>query len=233
MGVDCLLPLIGEDSRQRSTPSFFSTHCKKEVVKVKLFGLSIGTENTKLGPIYNFSLPSITTCPGASDWCLKRCYAHRYERIRPNCQAAYQKNYELTRDIDRFVELMSGALPRLLPCFRIHVAGDFYSAQYLSSWLSICQAYPKVLFWTYSRCWNRPELLPILKELKRQPNCQVFASTDETMPLPPKGWRTAFVDRDPRAKGILCPEQTGEVKSCLDCGYCFQQKEGHVIFKVR
>ena len=52
------------------------------------------------------------------------------------------------------------------------------------------------------------------------------------MPHPPSGWRTAFVDIDPRANGMPCRHQQGEVDSCLECGYCFNEHTGNVVFKV-
>jgi hypothetical protein len=200
---------------------------------LQLFGLRIGTENTKLGPVYSFSLPSLSSCPGASEWCKKHCYAKRYERIRPKCREAYQSNMDLLGDMEQFITLMSGALPRLLPCFRIHVSGDFTSVPYIKAWSSICKAYPGVKFWSYTRSWNIPEFLPALNQLRRLPNVQLFASTDPTMPLPPKGWRVAFIQNDQRSLGEKCLEQSGQAGSCMDCGYCFVEKTGNVVFKVR
>ena len=90
-----------------------------------LFGMTLGTGNSKLGPVLNWSLPSLTTCPGASAWCRKYCYADRYERRRPRCRSAYENNLAETKDSGRFVHLMTNLLPRILPCFRIHVSGDY------------------------------------------------------------------------------------------------------------
>ena len=201
---------------------------------MNLFGITLGTENTKLGPVFNFSLPSRITCPGASPWCKKHCYAWRYERRRPRCRNAYQRNLELTRNPDQFAERMIAVLPRLLPCFRIHVSGDFpEDRDYIQAWIKICQAFPQMKFWAYTRSWVQPDLYLALERLQELPNMNLFLSTDPTMPLPPGEWRVAFIEGDPRAKGILCPEQIGERNSCLDCGYCFLEKEGNVIFKIR
>ena len=40
----------------------------------------IGNGNQKVGPLATFSLPSETTCPGASEWCSQNCYALRMEK---------------------------------------------------------------------------------------------------------------------------------------------------------
>ena len=199
---------------------------------MRLFGVSLGERNTKLGDVFTFSLPSHTTCPGASPWCLKHCYAYRYERLRPVCLRAYQRNLVLTQRSDEFVRLMVGVLPRILSCMRIHVSGDFYGTRYVESWYQICAAFPQTLFWSYTRSWAVPELLPSLERFRELSNVQLMASTDRTMPLPPKGWRVAFIETDSRAHGMRCSEQTEEQESCLACGYCFRKDKGDVIFKV-
>ena len=84
----------------------------------------------------------------------------------------------------------------------------------------------------YTRSWIVEDLLPALEQLRDIPNMQLFASVDNTMPLPPKGWRVAFIENDPRADGLLCNEQTNQKESCLSCGYCFEQNSGNVIFRV-
>lgn len=96
--------------------------------------------------VITFSLPSHTTCPGASPWCLEHCYAHRYERLRPACRRACQCNLMLAQQPDEFVRVLTGLLPRILPCMRIHVSGDFHSAQYCDGWRQICAGFPQTRF---------------------------------------------------------------------------------------
>ena len=199
---------------------------------MRLFGISLGEGNMKVGEVFTFSLPSKTTCPGATAWCLTHCYAWRYEQIRPACQKAYQSNLALATDTERFQRTMIGVLPRIMPSFRLHVSGDFFNADYCSAWFEICKAFPQTRFWGYTRSWAAAELREALKRLRDLPNMQLFASVDPTMPLPPEGWRVAFVLTDPRARGMLCNSQAGEENSCLACGYCFERDKGNVIFKV-
>lgn len=199
---------------------------------MKLFGVSLGEGNPKVGEVLTFSLPSKKTCPGASLWCLKHCYANRYEQRRPNCQAAYLENLNLANNIEEFKKVMTGVLPRIIPYFRIHVSGDFFSEEYIKAWTEICKAFPQTIFWSYTRSWTIPELRSALDELKSLPNVQLFASVDIVMPLPTEDWRIAFTDIDPRANGIICNTQNGEENSCVNCGYCFRQSKGNVIFKV-
>ena len=188
--------------------------------------------NTKVGNVRTFSLPAYATCPGASAWCLKNCYAARIERIRPNCRTAYSRNLTLSLLPDTFVSLMLKSLPEDTPLVRIHVGGDFYCQDYIQAWEEICRARFLTRFWSYTRSWTLSKMLPFLERLKDLPNFQLFASCDPDMPMPPKGWRTAYINRDFRAEGLHCPHQQGRAESCLTCGYCFQDHSGDVIFTV-
>jgi len=192
----------------------------------------LGKGNIKVGPILTFSLPSRFTCPGASRWCAKHCYAARFERIWPNCRLAYSRNLLLTWNIPRFVRLMLRNIPKNLPVLRIHVSGDFHDPSYIYGWIKIARARPRTQFWAYTRSWTMPTLLPALEQLRALPNCHIFASVDPDMPDPPAGWRVAYLDIDPRAQGVPCLHQHGKAKSCFECRYCFRPGKGNVVFKV-
>jgi len=142
------------------------------------------------------------------------------------------RNLALSLDLDRLIEQVLEALPEDAPVVRIHVGGDFYSVEYVDTWRFICEARPNTQFWAYTRSWTQPELREALERLRALPNVELFASTDTAMPLPPEGWRVAFIEDDSRASGLACPHQQGHVASCLDCGYCFRKKAGNVVFQI-
>ena len=192
----------------------------------------VSTGNVKVGRVWTFSLPSFVTCPGASFWCRRHCYAWRLERLRPTCRRAYIRNLALSLEPDRFVEEVLRTLPEDAPFVRVHVGGDWYSVEYARSWLTICQARPDTRFWCYTRSWAAPTLRPALEQLRALNNMQMLGSVDLDMPLPPQGWRTAFLDIDHRANGLPCRHQQGQGESCLECGYCFRTDTGNVVFKV-
>ena len=194
--------------------------------------LCLPSGNSKVGKVRTFSLPAYATCPGASAWCLKNCYAARIERLRPNCHTAYSRNLTLSLLPDTFVSNMVESLPEDTPLVRIHVGGDFYCQDYIQAWEEICRARPWTRFWSYTRSWTLNRMLPSLERLRDLPNIQLFASTDPDMPLPPNGWRKAYINKDFRAEGIHCPHQQGKAGSCLSCGYCFKDRLGDVIFTV-
>ena len=124
-----------------------------------LFGITFGEGNSKIGDIFNFSLPSIKTCVGKSTWCEKHCNMAKFEQFRPNCLQAYRRNFVLAKQTEKFRETVIGILPRILPAFRIHVSGDFWSKEYIQSWIRICKAFPQTRFWGYTRSWMIQELV--------------------------------------------------------------------------
>jgi len=88
----------------------------------KLMYISKGNKMT--GTIPTFSLPTVITCPGATDFCKKVCYARVSERI-------YQ--HVLKRRIRNLWQILSGSwVPKMIEIikernikyFRIHEAGE-------------------------------------------------------------------------------------------------------------
>jgi hypothetical protein len=163
---------------------------------------------------------------------MRHCYAARFERLWPNCRAAYSRNLVLSWNAQRFVRAMLRCIPRDLPFLRIHVSGDFHSAPYADAWTAIARKRPNTQFFAYTRSWTVPSLLPALDRLRALQNCHVFASVDPDMPDPPPGWRVAYLDIDPRANGVPCLHQHGQAKSCYACRYCLRPGKGNVVFKV-
>lgn len=136
-----------------------------------LFGLTFGEGNIKLGKIFTFSLPSQVTCPGVSPWCKKVCNAHRFERLRPTCRNAYKRNLLIAKNQKLFTKTAIGILPRILTCMRIHVSGDFWSPEYIESWIQICSAFPQTKFWAYTRSWVVPELFKVFGTPQEPSQC--------------------------------------------------------------
>jgi|TARA_Y100000310_G_scaffold266220_1_gene277646 hypothetical protein len=176
------------------------------------------SKKTKLGRVATVNRPAGTTCPGASEWCARDCYA-KHGLFRTFGHQARYGAATLT-------------LPaKLPPVVRLHVSGDFDTVEYVRLWIEKVKANPDTLFWAYTRSWNVPELLPELEALRVLPNMQLFASVDPTMPEPPKGWRIAHV-ADSRFRGMECLEQNGKMPDCETCGYCFWKGKGNVEFNL-
>ncbi len=184
-----------------------ATAVRSRRVKAPKGLLKSGEHNRKLGAwIWQFSIPAKHTCPGRTPTCEKVCYilkgfytttATRTDEYR----AAYR--FSLTEDFEtevlRLIDLHD------IRTLRIHVSGDFYSAEYATKWLRIARARPNTGFYTYTRSWRRPKILAVLRRFSRLPNVQLFWSEDrDTGPSPTvKGVMRAFMIVDKADEALV------------------------------
>ena len=140
--------------------------------------------NDKLGAsISSFSLPHGTDkdCPGRTAACTKLCYVTRYtNRFR----ISYDAN-RTSSELPDFVSKMSREA-RLARVVRVHVSGDFYSADYVRKWIQIARQTHGTLFYAYTRSWRGGDvkMLEALIELSRLPNFVLNISTDRDTGIP-------------------------------------------------
>lgn len=225
-----------------------------------------GWSDTKVSQTFAFSLPAIKTCPGRSQLCASVCYANRSRFRFANVQDSLDRRYRLSRRPD-FVQIVNQDLAQIRPVFersphqkyicacRIHVSGDFYSANYARKWLAIIRANPDVYFFTYTRSWRVRSIRPYLRAMSRLPNCKLLLSCDRETGLPPRSYHLdrlpiawmALDDQDvpPRpvrvvfrvrrqtvqkkmGNSVVCPAEngTGQEVHCLQCRHCFQGEPG-------
>jgi hypothetical protein len=201
----------------------------------------ISPNNTKLGKIPSFSLPAISSCPGATSWCSGKCYADKVSRIYKNAAKSYQTNFEAAKNNKDFVLLVNTELSKLsnkgIKTFRFHVSGDFFDVKYIHNWVSIAKTNPNMMFYGYTRSWSIPNMLPHLETLRGLQNVILFASTDMSTTQPiPTGWREAYAgDAQPlwKPKMVFCLEQAGKLSTCDTCKLCFNPKSTiNIYFKT-
>ena len=179
---------------------------------------------------------SITTCPGATPWCRLKCYAKNpAKRISwPKNVSKYASNLVLFFEVgpERFAELLVEKIKRvqrrynMLKIVRVHVAGDFFSDEYVEAFRIVAESLPDYQFYAYTRSWLIPELVPSLERLKRLSNFVIYASTDPDTGPPPPGWLEACcVDTKykpgfkPYTKTIRCRGEVADLY-CEDCKIC-------------
>jgi hypothetical protein len=135
---------------------------------------------------------------------------------------------------------------RWVGCVRIHVSGDFYSADYVRKWLAIARACPQTRFFGYTRSWRRPDIAEALAELARCKNVRLWYSCDRDTGIPDRlprrvrlAWMQAQADElPPRADlvfrvqrlrkrvakriglALVCPVENGATGHRTDCGRC-------------
>jgi hypothetical protein len=185
------------------------------------------------------------TCPGATEECLRICYAARPVTEDGAVYRMWLRN--ASSDVP--------PIPAECKILRLHVSGDFDSIWYINNWIARIAERPDVTMWVYTKSWRVPELLPYLEKLRALPNVQMFASMDKSkQDFPPTGWRRAWIDGDARGghpqlvrahmddpvthnlitydgtPSYVCPEETKRQPNCEACKYCFEGKANDVTF---
>lgn len=155
--------------------------------------------NGKTAVIANaFGLPSGTaySCPGATSFCERICYAGKLEKIYKGVKSVILSNYEtlLYADYLNGIEGMADILFHMVndfvvetmarqekgkPAtfdFRIHWDGDFFSRDYASAWADVIRLFPDVQFWVYTRSFT--EDMFVVDIISDIPNLTVYLSAD-------------------------------------------------------
>ena len=185
--------------------------------------VSIGTGNRKIGLIPSWSLPQGETCnPRLRRYCSNSCYANKIKRLFPNVWDMWQHNLWMLENHPVLTEMLIQkylytALPQVM---RLHVAGDFYSKDYLAMWKRIAENTSGTVFYGYSKMdgIDHATLPPNLRILRSQwpgmpaprqrnvkRNCWVQDGTEKRIPknaikccgdCPKCGFKCAFADLD-------------------------------------
>lgn len=132
--------------------------------------LSFGLGNAKLIDTATFTIPAGHTCPGACE-CLAsvsddgrltdgpkqrfRCFAATLEVAFKPLFRMVRRNLEKlqrAKTVERMTNLIHLSLPaRRYHLVRVHVGGDFYSAQYFMAWMEVARRNPDRLFYAYTK----------------------------------------------------------------------------------
>lgn len=202
--------------------------------------------NAKTGPdIFIWNLPPGATCPGATSLCRKHCYADKYITRFSIDYADFMKQSKASNFVDVMVEEIERSGAKVV---RIHVAGDFYSAEYTRKWFQIAKRCPTVVFYCYTKSWRKPRIYPAANALRMLPNVELWWSCDsecigEGVPegriaymsvddndKPPKEYVDLLfrVNRHTIRKSLngtrCCPKESGdppENMTCQTCRLCF------------
>ena len=182
----------------------------------------------KGGPFRGYSIFTLTleerkTCP---DSCFhyKTCFGN-------NMPFAHRIIHgpELEKRIVQEVAELSDTFRGVL--IRLHVLGDFYSADYVRAWHGILARHDNVAVWGYThrRPWSA-----IGKEIKSARDTFGMRWSIRWSDAPKmKSQFTANserLDQPEPGRAIVCPEQTGASPSCADCMLCWMQPNQRIIF---
>ncbi len=177
-------------------------------------------KNRKLGliPSFNISTEPCRKIKQCRNCYAKYCYARKIERIYRAFRLKNLENYKLSLKKD-FTGKAVKELKFLGDYFRIHTSGEFYNQEYLNKWFRIARAYPKKIFYCYTKRYD-------LSFYKRPKNMIIYLS-DDYLALQKYYNRfdgVAYVRFD-KSKPIeagfkLCTNQTNKEVQCSDCLLC-------------
>ena len=82
-----------------------------------------------------------------------RCFSASQEALLPNVYSLRKGNFDALRDmhINDMIHYLRTDLPKDAGIIRIHVAGDFFSADYMQAWYNVALMNPNVLFYAYTK----------------------------------------------------------------------------------
>jgi hypothetical protein len=142
----------------------------------------------------SFGLPSgvAFSCPGATSFCEKICYAGKLEKVYTGVRNVLMHNWNLLNGAD--FDTMHSLIWDMLVSFedetrkqiakgvnasydfRIHWDGDFFSRDYAEAWARAIVEFPMINFWVYTRSFTGP--VQVIDILAGIPNLTVYLSAD-------------------------------------------------------
>jgi hypothetical protein len=205
--------------------------------------------NTKLGEnVFHFSIPAWQTCPGRSAAC-SACYALQGRYRTTTVRDALQRGYDASLEEGFALRMIREVHRRWCRVVRIHVAGDFYSAEYAAKWVEVVRRCPDTTFYAYTRSWRVEDIHPVLIEMAHLDNFRLWFSADSDTGRPPdiEGVRIAWLMQDAaeviedadlifrdkplrqvKARRIgltlVCPTENGSdvYADCVTCKFCWK-----------
>lgn len=192
-----------------------------------------GANNRKIGrmvtkgawkgmALYTLTLVERATCP-ASCYMARSCYGNAMPFSRRNAPGP-----EFETKIEAEIE-HKARLHRKGFVVRLHVLGDFYSAEYVRLWRAMLERHPELHVFGYTAAGDSEE--PVFKDVAEAiedmneafPE-QCFIRWSSAEPLP---GGTTVIGRVPEAanveEGLVCPAEREATACCATCGLCWEE----------
>ena len=111
-----------------------------------------------------------------------RCFSASQEVQYNNVFNSRKHNFDLLRQSNNKDLLLMDSLPKNAGIVRIHVAGDFFSADYMQAWYNVAMSNPTVLFYAYTKSltyWNNVvNEMPILNNFVLTSTTVVYSEAE-------------------------------------------------------
>ena len=118
---------------------------------------------------------------------------------------------------------------------RLHVLGDFFSADYIKFWGTILMLYPKISIYGYTAHSPKSMLGKQIKNVISNTGFDRFAIRFSNADIELSANSTEYKPRllkNVSYKPIICPEQLDKVANCVSCGLCWNSKAKQILFKT-
>lgn len=177
--------------------------------------------NAKIGKnTLCWSITPVVSCLNCEQ-CKKHCYALFPYRFYPAVKTSWDKNYQLAISGD-FQQHVIHQLEHVKKCdaVRIHVAGDFFTSDYVSQWYEIVKRFPALRFFGYSKVFD----LVDVEKLNGLKNCNIINSIVEDGGV--NFGKTERVEYLKKQGYVLCPATAGKKVNCgTSCKICLTTKK--------
>ena len=190
----------------------------------KKLGFKVNSKRWKGKKLYSLTLVERDTCPtSCHHW--NDCYGN-------NMPFAHRFSIEgLTDKLEIEIAALMNKHPQGI-VIRLHVLGDFYSIDYVNFWEDMLFKYPNLCIFGYTG----RDIIELLS------TNESYLGIGQAIYLMNNRFNERCVIRFSRSKeydhdclyaaeesfegaSFDCPEQTGKVKSCADCGLCWTTKK--------
>jgi hypothetical protein len=181
--------------------------------------------------------------------CQRWCYAQKSRFLLASVRERLAWNLEQANRPDFVQRVVKEVIRKGVIVLRLHVSGDFASAEYARKWLDIFKQCPKVRFYAYTRSYRIPDIADVLAQMAALQNVRLWYSLDNETGTPdhiPPGVRLAYLqvseEDQPEQADLLfrvrrlrrtiplpmtCPHETerGQDRgtNCGSCGRCWRE----------
>ena len=171
-------------------------------------------------PIFTLTLPERATCPSICHmW--KSCYGNAMP---------FARRHKPGPDLEAKLTSEVAALAKEHPqgfVVRLHVLGDFYSAEYVTLWETLLKRHPNLHAFGYTsrmRDAKSPAIGNRLFQVRNQFPDRFCIRPSEPKPL---SGAAVVIDRIPEgpnvAEGLVCPAERDATACCATCGLCWEK----------
>lgn len=191
-----------------------------------------GANNRKIGrvvvkgawkgmPIYMLTLVERKTCPSSCHmW--GSCYGNAMPFARRHAPGP-----ELEDRIKKEIAKLSREHPDGF-VVRLHILGDFYSAEYASMWAALMEKHEQLHVYGYTALGTSGSLehsviIDVLEAIQASHNDRFALRWSSEEPIP---MGACVIDRVPESanveEGLVCPAERDATACCATCGLCWE-----------